>query len=514
MNASSKTKRVVCLWFPDWPLQRLLAARPELARTVLLLTEKTRRGEFVSFCNPWACRRGIAVGMPLAEALSLVHGRDSVTVEPVQPEADRIALEELALRCEQYSPCVGLEEAASPHGLLLDITGIAHLFGGELPLIRRLQTELIADRFEARIAVGDSVGAAWAAAHYLARLGKAHPPSPRAVRPFVGFAGRRVASWRGIHGETPSLGNQNDPPGPRPQPLLAPISFWRRDQPAARSIPGRAIRVDDPSPSAAEVSGRAFSGRWHKAARDHRTRGGPCCSNGLSVCCKRNNWGRVIFNAQFITEEKSRHDIAVRLCEAVADARHLGDLLRLKMERLRLQSPLLGIRMEALETSLLEQPQQELFAGRPRNLAHPLSSLLNRLSSRLGHQAVVRPRLLPGAVPERAFEYIPVTEKSFPATTKIHETLLPLDRPMCLFPRPRSVEVIAVVPNGPPSVLFVNDLRFDIVQSWGPERIEAGWWQGPWVRRDYYQVETTGGRRFWLFRRIEDQRWFLHGGVF
>jgi protein ImuB len=216
----------------------------------------------------------------------------------------------------------------------------------------------------------------------------------------------------------------------------------------------------------------------------------------------------------FITDRQIQHDLTIRLCEAVADARHIGDLLRLKMERLRFDAPLLGIRMEALDTSRLEQPQQKLFAGRSRNFARQLSSLLNRLSSRLGHQAVVRFRLLPEAVPERAFEYIPVTEECFPATTKINQTLLPLDRPTCLFPQPRSVEIIAVVPNGPPSVLFVNNIRFDIVQSWGPERIEAGWWQGTCVRRDYYQVETTEGRRFWLFRRLQDQRWFLHGGIF
>lgn len=513
MNASSKTKRVVCLWFPDWPLQRLLAARPELARTVLLLTEKTRRGEFVSFCNPWACRRGIAVGMPLAEALSLVHGRDSVTVEPVQPEADRIALEELALRCEPYSPCVGLEEAASPHGLLLDITGIAHFFGGELPLIRRLQTELIANRFEARIAVGDSIGAAWAAAHYLARSAKPLllPRGQFDLLWDLPVEGLRLgeASTEKLH----RLGIRT----------IRQVLGLNRSSLPSRFGDGINLRLDQLLGGRSELmtSRRPLP----KFQVEHFLEDGATrpeiIETWWSMLLERlvgllqeKQLGTRHLQCAFITEEKSRHDIAVRLCEAVADARHLGDLLRLKMERLRLQSPLLGIRMEALETSLLEQPQQELFAGRPRNLARPLSSLLNRLGSRLGHQAVVRPRLLPGAVPERAYEYIPVTEKSFPATTKIHETLLPLDRPMCLFPRPRSVEVIAVVPNGPPSVLFVNHLRFDIVQSWGPERIEAGWWQGPGVRRDYYQVETTGGRRFWLFRRIEDQRWFLHGGVF
>ena len=45
----------------------------------------------------------------------------------------------------------------------------------------------------------------------------------------------------------------------------------------------------------------------------------------------------------------------------------------------------------------------------------------------------------------------------------------------------------------------------------GPERIETGWWRARAVARDYYRIETTAGRRFWVFRRLRDGRWFLHG---
>ena len=50
-----------------------------------------------------------------------------------------------------------------------------------------------------------------------------------------------------------------------------------------------------------------------------------------------------------------------------------------------------------------------------------------------------------------------------------------------------------------------------IARCWGPERIETGWWRGRPVGRDYYRVETAAGRRFWLFRRLRDGHWFLHG---
>jgi protein ImuB len=508
MKSSPKNKRIVCLWFPNWPIQRLLAARPELAPTVLLLTEKTGRGVFVSFCNRWARTRGICVGMPLAEALSLV--RDAA-VEPIQPEADRMALEELAIGCEQFSPCVGLEEAERPHALLLDITGVAHLFGGELSLIHRLQKELIARRFEARIAIGDSVGVVWAAAHYLAR----------STEPSVIPNGKYELLWD------------------------VPIEGARLSQTTVEKLHRLGIqtirqlfslsRSSLPSRFGGEIERRLaqFTGEQPELIT-------PCrptpkfevehfLEDGVQQTDIIEPWVLMLLerlvgllqNAQmgtrqlqcaFVTERKTKHDIAMRLCEPTADARHLRDLLRLNMERLRFESPLIGIRMEALDNFRLEQPQQELFDGRSRDLARQLSSLLNRLSSRLGQQAVVRPRLLPEAVPERAVEYVPVTEECVPATTD--PTFLPLDRPTCLFSQPKSVDVIAVVPNGPPSVMCVNNVRFDIVQVRGPERIEAGWWQSLCVRRDYYQVETTEGRRFWLFRRLQDGQWFLHGGVF
>jgi protein ImuB len=115
--------------------------------------------------------------------------------------------------------------------------------------------------------------------------------------------------------------------------------------------------------------------------------------------------------------------------------------------------------------------------------------------------------------------------------------------------------VISVVPSGPPAQFHFAGVDYRIARAWGPERIETGWWRklgagdavmarspdrvmnptaglperrrpsvsrvawsgdhattsGAGIRRDYYRVETTGGRHFWLFRRLSDGRWFLHG---
>jgi protein ImuB len=74
-----------------------------------------------------------------------------------------------------------------------------------------------------------------------------------------------------------------------------------------------------------------------------------------------------------------------------------------------------------------------------------------------------------------------------------------------------AVEVVAVFPGGSPARFYWDDEPYVIARSWGPERIETGWWRGDDIRRDYFLVETNGGERFWLFRTLPDGPWFLHG---
>ena len=71
--------------------------------------------------------------------------------------------------------------------------------------------------------------------------------------------------------------------------------------------------------------------------------------------------------------------------------------------------------------------------------------------------------------------------------------------------------VVAVVPDGPPVHFPWQGHPQRIAHMWGPERIETGWWRNRLVGRDYYRVEAADGRRYWLFRRLRDGQWFLHG---
>jgi protein ImuB len=82
---------------------------------------------------------------------------------------------------------------------------------------------------------------------------------------------------------------------------------------------------------------------------------------------------------------------------------------------------------------------------------------------------------------------------------------------MRLLAPPRPIEVASPGPGGPPVEFHWRGRRQVVARHWGPERIETGWWRRGLVRRDYYRVETTEGRRFWLFRDLAGGAWYLHG---
>lgn len=448
--------------------------------------------------------------MPVSEARSFARPRDVLIIEPVRPDEGIKALRKLALRLERYSFCIGMEEGDRPECLLMDITGVAPLFVGERPLAEHLERKLSKWRLEGRVAIGDSIGSAWAASRFLAR-----PLSPIVISP-----DDQRALWdlpvEGLRLDSTAIAKLRrlgittidqlfDLDRASLLPRLGLDLLLRLDQfIGARE---ESITPCRPTPQF-RVERRLDEGMGHPAAIEQLW---SLLLGELLEMLQSRRLGTRHLECRFHLEDRAPRNITLRLCEASHDHRHLSDLLRLQLEGLKWEALLVGLRMEASDIVPLESSQHELFAGKSRDQARRLSLLLNRLSGRLGHKAVVRPELLPQVVPERAARLVPVTESGLATSTTFHETLLPLDRPLALFDQPKPIEVIAVMPDGPPAVVFWKGTRLDIAQCWGPERIESGWWQDGYVRRDYYWVEATEGRRFWLFRRSQNERWFLHG---
>jgi protein ImuB len=171
---------------------------------------------------------------------------------------------------------------------------------------------------------------------------------------------------------------------------------------------------------------------------------------------------------------------------------------------------------------LLVQRQRKLFDENPRRDGQALAHLINRLSSRLGAGQVLRPVGQRGILPEETCRFRPLTgqpdvrpDRNRRGSRGGHP-LSPLQRPLLLHPCP--VEITAVALDGTPHstsvipAMFVCDQqRLRVTARWGPERIETAWWRGPVVRRDYWRVETDGHRWLWVYRNLQNRRWYLHG---
>jgi protein ImuB len=158
----------------------------------------------------------------------------------------------------------------------------------------------------------------------------------------------------------------------------------------------------------------------------------------------------------------------------------------------------------------LEEHQAKLFdLGTASQHTQQTADLIDRLASRLGRDRILAVRLLAEAQPERAYRYESLVAKRRNTRRSPPRDLPP--RPLQLLRRPVRLAAVAIVPDGPPLHFTLPSGQQRVARSWGPERIQTGWWRGQPIHRDYYRVETTTGTRYWLFRRRTDGAWFLHG---
>lgn len=176
---TGRTKQILCIWLPNWPIQRVLAAEPALVgRAVILETRDARGGLLVAAANLAARRAGARVGMRMSELAALKPADETTNwdVRAYDAAADLDALCELVEQAQQFSPVVGLEQLQAqpwhgrhhlqPQAILLDATGIANLFGDEAAYLAEVGQWLRTQRYFGYMALASTVGAAWALANY------------------------------------------------------------------------------------------------------------------------------------------------------------------------------------------------------------------------------------------------------------------------------------------------------------------------------------------------------------
>jgi protein ImuB len=230
---------------------------------------------------------------------------------------------------------------------------------------------------------------------------------------------------------------------------------------------------------------------------------------------RERHWGARQLECRLCHEDAEPSRIAVGLARPSRSTGHLRLLLRTRLERVALPGPVSGIGLWVTAWAPLDDAQAVLLDDERAAGALELSALIDQLSSRLGREAVTSPRLVADPDPEHACCFEPAISTH---VDKVPETYLAascdggrLNRPVRLYPEPVPIPAVSVTPEGQPIQFRWAGMEHRVACSWGPERIETGWWRGQDVRRDYYTVETTVGARFWMFRRRDDSRWFLHG---
>jgi protein ImuB len=533
-------KRVLAIWLPNWSVQRLVRAQPELADRAVVLQGPSQRGEAVVACSAAAQRAGVEAGMPVAEAIALLGRRQRAIFELHDPAKDREALVELAEWCHRFSPSVGLEEGDAPETLLLDATNLAPLFGSEAALAVQVAQGMRRRGFDARIALADTIGAAWGMARYAPHQAL----SPR-LRP--GVAPREMPHLQedpraepGDEGDTTEL-----PMAALRLPgemlstlrelgiatvgdvLALPLEDLRsrfgslllqRIHQFTGAMPEVIATVDPPEEFVVEQLFE-YPLSQGEAIRTSVER----LLGRLASQLAARNAGALAVTCGFECEGAPHSVFEFGLFQPTANAHHLWELAELQLERVRLGGPATAMEVRTSRHATLEQRQGALF-GEEQSLARsrPLASLVNRLSGRLGRDAVVRCRLVSDAQPELAYREEPLvngsgaggrrekTRRLKPSRQQPAESGV-LDRPLRLLAQPASLEMSSVFPEGPLIRFFYAGQMHEIAREWGVERIETGWWRRKRIARDYYRIETSEGRRFWLFQQLADGKWFLQG---
>lgn len=489
----------------------------------MVISAKGKRGRQVRLASKPARVQGVCAGMPLAEAEALLEpfrgarptwGSPCV-VEEDSP-ADRLALEQRALWCQRYSPLVGLEEGEFPESILLGLDGCAHLFGGEELLAKQVMRDFHQGGHHVRGAIADTIGAAWGLARY----------ASRADQGAVIVGGDSATQWL-ERLPVDSLRLPENVLETLRELGVSTVGALRRLP--RSSLPSRlgvgiVRRLDQMWGAVLEIITpllpvEPLLVEW--AFED------PVSDREILESVLQRLIEQVLEELECLRAGIQRLDCRLLclgsepVCLTVGAVRprsaieHWRDLLRLQLERNPLPGEVLRIEVEATATGLLETGQSTLFAdGHATERNREFETLLDRLGSRLGEEAVLRPTVAAEHQPEWAGRYVPANT----APAAINPSRGPGGsvpdagaRPLVLKSKPVPIEVTSLVPAGAPARFRWTGVEYVVSQSWGPERIEAGWWQSVQSRRDYYRVETVSGQRFWLFRDRDSRAWFLQG---
>ncbi|GBF57456.1 hypothetical protein PbB2_01123 [Candidatus Phycosocius bacilliformis] len=473
--------------------------------------------------NRAAQATGLSAGMMLAGAKALVPDLCVADSDPAGEAADLMALARWAMRWSPYcAPAKGLE---ATHALFLDVTGCAHLFGGEAAMLADMVTRMRALGLTARAACAATPGAAYGLARFApeAHQGLSAPDGP-ALRALVGTL--PVEALRLPGGTTSGLRALG----------LKQISHVAAQSSAALArrfgidlvraldrVRGLEEEAIDP---VAEIIPRRIRLRLAEPLMTRQGLELAAAKAAGEICALLDDQQE---GARRLVLSLYRVDGIVLSVTGGAGQAHRDAMLwnRVLCERIEALANGAGLDLGfGIDLVDVAAPVVERLTGQVMDLdpaaaaalasADALHRLADRLSARLGAGRVTRTEAIAHWVPERAVRQVPVAERKpqanqFPAA-------LAARRPALLLERAEPIDAIAEVPDGPPRLFRWRSLAFRVACAEGPERIACGDVSDDTQDRDYYRIETVEGRRFWLYRQglpgqVDHPRWYVHGSA-
>lgn len=496
------------MWLPHLSTDRLKRSGDAPADRPLVAYAKIGNAFVLTALDAQAATCGLTSDMPLADARALCPTLHAVEADQ---GADARFLDAIAAWCERYTPVVALDP---PDGLFLDLTGCAHLFDGERPLRAALLNSLARQRLNARAAIAPTPAAAWA----FARFGK-----------------QRVVESACLNDALSSLPVAALRLPPEAQALLMRFGLNRIGQIADAPRAPFAARAGQSVMRRLDLA----CGRAREALTPRRPPppvmafrrlvepittleailvvAGALCDDILAQCDLKGVGVRRLCLRLFGVDGRTR-SVSLGLSQPERIARPimrlLSDRLARAAETFDAAFGFEAMRLEAVEITPLVTVAgdfEDKLTHDPRSEAR----LVDALVVRLGAERVSRPHFGDTHAPERAGGWRSATQSTAASPTAPEDGVM--RRPLTLFAHAQPIEAMAEVPDGPPMRFRWRRVVREVACAEGPERITPHWLRASDARtRDYYRVEDTNGKRYWLYREgvydgASAPRWFMHG---
>ena len=510
MAGDALRRRYLCLWMPFLTSDRWRRENHNDETRPLVFASKVKSVSQIAAVDVHARSSGLRPGMALADARARVPALRALSADPIKDEAFIARLADLSL---SFTPSVALDP---PDGLALDITGCAHLFAGEERLAARLRHVLCAAGVSTiKLAVAATPDMARALARFSSKL-SCFVYDDEMVRTLP------VAALECQDEDTTALrraGLKTIADVANRPSLLFTARFSSAFTMKLACVLGEEDRrispLRKPSPYRAER-------RCAEPVASHdviTSMLGALAADVRDQLRARGQGGRV-FEGTFFRADGAVRRIRVETSRPTRDP---DVILRLYRDRLdALADPLdpgFGfdlIRFEALRAEPWGESQASLDAQGKEG--EEISGLIDRLGAMLGRERVMRLQPVDSHIPERAQTVVPASASEVSQTWAMYSPHgYELYRPPLLYARPHPIDM-ETDDNDAPTAFRWRRVKHRIVHSAGPERIAEEWWRAPvgYGVRDYYRVESSEARRFWIFRAntIEPgaaPRWFLHG---